>query len=204
MRHRTITLSVAAALTVAAAAVAAANPAAAPTTSHRATVKPSATATASPRPVPKPKATTAPVRPQQKVTRVPVPAAAAKPSVAPPRPATKPPKPKLKATTISGYRVCNRNPQPCIDGGSLTLYGQPYGVNILAGHNYQGYQWLSRLPVGRTVVVTSGAVKGTYKVTGHMRLNRQSGSIPGFGGADLVLQSCEGSGTGFSLLRRVS
>mgnify|MGYP001594005450 CR=1 FL=1 len=107
-------------------------------------------------------------------------------------------------TTISGYLTCNQAPQPCIDGGNLTLYGQQDGVNILAGHNYQGYQWLSQLPVGRRVVVSSGSVAGTYQVTGHMRLNRQSGPIPSFGGADLVLQSCEGSGTGFSLLKRVS
>lgn len=125
-----------------------------------------------------------------------------------PQPAPKPkPRPKQPAearTTIGGYRVCNQAPQPCIDSGTLTLYGQPYGVNILAGHNYQGFQWLSRLPVGRTVVVTSGQLAGTYRVTGHLRLNRQSGNLPSFGGADLVLQSCEGDGTGFSLLHRTS
>lgn len=119
-----------------------------------------------------------------------------------PEPRRKPLKPS--AVHISGYRVCNQAPQPCIDSGTLTLYGQPYGVNILAGHNYQGFQWLSRLPVGRTVVVTSGQLAGTYRVTGHLRLNRQSGNLPSFGGADLVLQSCEGNGTGFSLLHRTS
>lgn len=77
-------------------------------------------------------------------------------------------------------------------------------MNILAGHNYQGFQWLSRLPVGRRVLVASGPVAGRYRVTGHLQLNRQAGSIPSFGGADLVLQSCEGSGTGFSLLERIS
>ncbi|MGH6978005.1 MAG: hypothetical protein ACRED4_01730 [Brevundimonas sp.] len=100
--------------------------------------------------------------------------------------------------------MCQSNPQPCIDRGSLTLYGSDYGPGILAGHNYDGFQWMSRLPVGRTVVVSSGPVAGTYRVTGHMRLNRQSGALPSFGSADLVLQSCEGSGTGFSLLARVA
>jgi len=120
-----------------------------------------------------------------------------------PEAARKPQKPV--PIRIGGYRDCTGNPQPCIDQGrGLTLYGRDVGVNILAAHNYHGYQWLSRVAVGRTVVVTSGQLAGTYRVTGHMRLNRQSGSIPSFGGADLVLQSCEGSGTGFSLLRRVS
>lgn len=106
---------------------------------------------------------------------------------------------------IAGYRDCTGNPQPCIDAGrGLTLYGRDVGVSILAAHNYHGYQWLSRLAVGRTVVVNSGQLAGRYRVTGHMRLNRQAGPIPSFGGADLVLQSCEGSGTGFSLLHRIS
>ncbi|APZ82212.1 hypothetical protein SEA_BABYGOTBAC_44 [Streptomyces phage BabyGotBac] len=125
---------------------------------------------------------------------------------APPKPRrarTAPLKPS--AVHISGYRDCTGNPQPCIDQGrGLTLYGRDVGVNILAAHNYHGYQWLSRVALGRTVVVASGPLAGSYRVTGHMRLNRQSGPIPSFGGADLVLQSCEGSGTGFSLLRRIS
>lgn len=117
-----------------------------------------------------------------------------------------PQKPKAApaGTRITAYRDCTGNPQPCIDAGSLTLYGRDHGVSILAGHNYNGFQWLSRQPVGGTVTVTGGAVAGTYRVTGHMRLNRQSGALPDFGGADLVLQSCEGRGTGFSLLRRVA
>lgn len=132
------------------------------------------------------------------------PAPAPKPAAPKPSPArTKPLKPS--AVHISGYRDCTGNPQPCIDQGrGLTLYGRDVGVNILAAHNYHGYQWLSRVALGRRVVVDSGPLAGTYRVTGHMRLNRQSGAIPSFGGADLVLQSCEGSGTGFSLLRRIS
>lgn len=128
------------------------------------------------------------------------------PKAAPPKRPDAHSKPQKPAPVrIAGYRDCTGNPQPCIDQGrGLTLYGRDVGVNILAAHNYHGYQWLSRVAEGRTVVVSSGPVAGTYLVTGHMRLNRQGGPIPSFGGADLVLQSCEGSGTGFSLLRRVS
>lgn len=145
-------------------------------------------------------ATRAPVKPSQRPAATRAPEAAAKPSTARPPAATTAPRPETR-TVISGYRVCEADPQPCIDGGSLTLYGRDYGPGILAGHNYDGFQWLSRLPVGRVVQVTSGPVAGRYEVTGHLRLNRQSGALPPFGGADLVLQSCEGSGTGFSLLR---
>jgi len=100
---------------------------------------------------------------------------------------------------ISFYRNCGAAYQSCVDDGALTHYAG----NILAGHNYMGYQWLSRVPVGRTVRVISGPLAGTYEVYGHLRINRQGGSIPAFAGSpDLVLQSCEGNGTGFSLLRR--
>ncbi|MEV7425213.1 hypothetical protein [Streptomyces sp. NPDC091212] len=100
---------------------------------------------------------------------------------------------------ITFYRDCTGHAQSCIDAGHLTMYAG----RILAGHNFDGYQWLSRVPVGRTVRVISGPLAGTYEVYGHMRLSRQGGAIPSFGGADLVLQTCEGSGTGFSLARRV-
>ncbi|MGI5404186.1 hypothetical protein ACQEVG_32990 [Streptomyces sp. CA-135486] len=131
-----------------------------------------------------------------------------KPSPRPTERVAKPSKPSAKKhpiakppadIRISYYRNCTGFAQKCIDAGALTMYAG----NILAGHNYMGYQWLSRVPVGRTVRVISGPLAGTYRVYGHMRLNRQGGSIPSFGGAALVLQTCEGSGTGFSLLKRV-
>lgn len=101
---------------------------------------------------------------------------------------------------ISFYDSCPTHPQRCIDAGELTFYGG----RILAGHNYMGYQWLSRVPVGDTVRVVSGPMAGTYRVYGHMALSRQGGAMPHFPGSPvLVLQSCEGSGTGFSLLHRV-
>jgi hypothetical protein len=117
------------------------------------------------------------------------------------KPATRHPIAKAPADIrISYYRVCSAHPQPCIDAGALTMYDG----RILAGHNYMGYQWLSRVPVGRTVRVISGPLAGTYRVYGHLRINRQGGSIPAFPGSPaLVLQTCEGSGTGFSLLHRM-
>ncbi len=72
----------------------------------------------------------------------------------------------------------------------------------LAAHNYCGYQWLASVPTGRTIKVTTGRAAGTYVVTGHLRLSRQSGSMPRVR-ADLVLQTCVGSGTGLTLARRV-
>ncbi|MEU1254840.1 hypothetical protein ABZ445_16330 [Streptomyces chartreusis] len=100
---------------------------------------------------------------------------------------------------ISYYRSCGADFQACVDAGALTHYAG----NILAGHNYMGYQWLSRVAVGRTVRVISGPMAGTYKVYGHLYIDRQGGRIPAFAGSpDLVLQTCEGDGTGFSLLHR--
>lgn len=90
--------------------------------------------------------------------------------------------------------------QAAIDDCKLVLYwDQPLWF---AAHNYCGYQWMANVPVGTTIVVRSGRAAGTYRVTDHARLNRQSGSLPRFD-ADLVLQTCMGSGTGFSLATRV-
>jgi hypothetical protein len=115
-----------------------------------------------------------------------------------PKPVRKPAQ-KAAGVTISNYAWCPSNYQSCIDRKMLT----GYNGNYLAGHNWAGWQWLSRVAVGTTVRVTSGPLAGTYRVYGHLRLTRQGGSFPNTGGADLVLQSCEGSGTGFSLARRI-
>ncbi|AKZ59214.1 exported protein of unknown function [Streptomyces ambofaciens ATCC 23877] len=135
--------------------------------------------------------------PRKTLTPTPSPTVA-KPSKTPAvkRPIAKPP----ADIRISFYRDCTGHAQQCIDAGTLTMYAG----KILAGHNYDGYQWLSRVPVGRTVRVISGPLAGTYRVYGHQYIDRQGGKIPAFsGGPDLVLQTCEGEGTGFSLLRRV-
>ena len=108
------------------------------------------------------------------------------------------PKP-VAGITISSYAWCPGNAQACIDRKLLTGYNGKY----LAGHNWAGWQWLSRVATGTTIRITSGPLAGTYRVYGHLRLNHQGGSFPNTAGADLVLQSCESSGTGFSLAKRV-
>jgi len=109
-----------------------------------------------------------------------------------------------KVTTIGSYVDCSGHAQECIDAGKLTKYNP--GQVTLAGHNYMGYQWLSQLPVGRTVKITSGSLAGTYKVYGHAwsERARKGGKFPAAGySASLVLQTCLPNGTGYSLLRRV-
>jgi hypothetical protein len=90
--------------------------------------------------------------------------------------------------------------QKAIDSCKLVLW--THAPLWLAGHNWCGWQWMAYVPTGSTVKVVGGAAAGTYVVTGHLRLNRQSGSIPNVD-ADLVLQTCIGSGTGLTLLHRV-
>ena len=90
--------------------------------------------------------------------------------------------------------------QAAVDTGKLVLWwDKPYW---LAGHNYRGWQWLAFVPTGAKVVVTKGRAAGTYIVTGHKRLNRQSGPMPEVR-ADLVLQTCVGAKTGLTLLKRL-
>jgi Tfp pilus assembly major pilin PilA len=104
-----------------------------------------------------------------------------------------------RTITISRY-VDAPGSQKAIDACNLVLW--THFPLWLAGHNYCGYQWLASVPTGTTVRVTKGAAAGTFVVTGHVRLNRQSGALPALK-ADLVLQTCVGSGTGLTLLRRV-
>ena len=101
--------------------------------------------------------------------------------------------------TISHYTDAPGS-QKAIDSCKLVLW--THSPLWLAGHNWCGWQWMAYLPTGSTVRVSSGAAAGTYVVTGHLRLSRQSGSLPHVD-ADLVLQTCIGSGTGLTLLRRV-
>jgi len=90
--------------------------------------------------------------------------------------------------------------QRAIDKCNLVLWTHhPFW---LAAHNFCGYQWLAFVATGTRVTVPSGAAAGTYVVTGHVRLNRQSGALPSLS-ADLVLQTCVGRATGLTLLRRV-
>jgi hypothetical protein len=109
------------------------------------------------------------------------------------------PAPVSRGRTITRYLDAPGS-QKAIDGCHLVLWTHhPYW---LAGHNYCGFQWMAYLATGSRVTVSSGPAQGTYLVTGHIRLNRQSGSLPHVS-ADLVLQTCVGSATGLTLLRRV-
>lgn len=104
-----------------------------------------------------------------------------------------------KTITISRY-VNAPGSQAAIDDCKLVLWSS--SPMWLAAHNWCGYQWMAFVKTGTTVVVTSGAAQGTYRVYDHIRLGRQSGAMPDVS-ADLVLQTCVGSGTGLTLLRRV-
>jgi hypothetical protein len=107
--------------------------------------------------------------------------------------------PSARNVTISRYANAPGS-QAAIDKCQLVLWSS--SPMWLAAHNWCGYQWLAFVKTGTTVVVTSGAARGTYVVYDHMRLGRQSGAMPSTG-ADLVLQTCVGHGTGLTLLRRV-
>jgi len=113
--------------------------------------------------------------------------------------ASKPASTAGKTITISRY-VNAPGSQAAIDKCNLVLWSS--APNWLAAHNWCGYQWMAFVKTGTTVVVTSGAAQGTYRVYDHMRLGRQSGDMPNVS-ADLVLQTCVGDGTGLTLLRRV-
>jgi hypothetical protein len=90
--------------------------------------------------------------------------------------------------------------QRAIDRCNLVLWThRPFW---LAGHNWCGFQWLAFVRTGTVVTVTSGPAAGRYVVTGHLRLHRQSGSLPHVD-ADLVLQTCVGSSTGLTFAHRL-
>ncbi len=167
----------------------------------------------------------APVAPAKPVAAAPVATVAkvvAKPAAAKPTASPKPKTtakatvkattPKAPATPVAAAKVVTARTitisryvdapgsQKAIDACNLVLW--THAPLWLAAHNYCGFQWLASVPTGTTVRVTKGAAAGTFVVTGHVRLNRQSGAIPAVR-ADLVLQTCVGSGTGLTLLRRV-
>lgn len=137
----------------------------------------------------------------QVVTTTTATATAATTPVAAAKPATTAPAKKrtAKAIVIGRYTYAPGS-QKAIDQCKLVLWStRPMW---LAAHNYCGYQWMATVAKGRTIKVTSGKAAGTYVVTGHLRLSRQSGAMPAVK-ADLVLQTCVGSGTGLTLARRV-
>lgn len=113
----------------------------------------------------------------------------------------RPAKPAHKTRTVTIRRYADApGSQRAIDACRLVLWtSRPMW---LAGHNYCGYQWLAYVPTGTVVVVPSGRAAGRYVVTGHLRLSRQSGSLPHVH-ADLVLQTCVGRSTGLTLTHRL-
>jgi hypothetical protein len=111
----------------------------------------------------------------------------------------RPSRPNALHRTISHY-VDAPGSQQAIDRCNLVLW--THAPLWLAAHNYCGYQWLAFVPTGTTVTVSTGPARGTFLVTGHVRLSRQSGSLPHLD-ADLVLQTCVGASTGLTLLHRV-
>ncbi len=115
--------------------------------------------------------------------------------------AARPTKPAHKTRTVTIRRYADApGSQRAIDACRLVLWtSRPMW---LAGHNYCGYQWLAYVPTGTVVVVRSGRAAGRYVVTGHLRLSRQSGSLPHVH-ADLVLQTCVGRSTGLTLTHRL-
>lgn len=105
---------------------------------------------------------------------------------------------------IDAYEVCLTDVQSCVDRGVLVFSrSRAQGTGVLQGHNWAGWQWLSDVPTGTVVTVTGGPAAGRYEVTGHAHTADQGGEYPDFRGAPLALQTCVGSGTGFTLLRRV-
>lgn len=121
------------------------------------------------------------------------------PRVTPPKPPAPKPPVVFKRYDFCGWKVSQA--QRCIDQGKLVRY-KPSGVNTLAGHNYKGWYWIDDIPTGRKVVIKSGQLKGTYKVYGHAKVYDKKFPKSGLG-ADVALQTCEGSGIGFSFLRRI-
>ena len=158
-----------------------------PTASPVSAISPSAAPTVEPTPAAAPKET---------ATATPV----AKPNPTSSTPSATPKKAADAAAnvTISHY-VDKPGSQAAIDTCNLVLW--THSPLWLAGHNWCGYQWMAFVPTGTTVTVTQGLATGTYVVTGHKRLTRQSGALPTLN-ADLVLQTCVGDGTGLTLLKR--
>jgi hypothetical protein len=120
-----------------------------------------------------------------------------------------------RATTVrSSARASAAKPAGITIKSYVNAPGSQHAVNAcnlvlwttkplwLAAHNYCGFQWLATVPTGKVITITKGAAAGRYVVTGHLRLGRQSGALPAVN-ADLVLQTCVGSGTGLTLARRI-
>lgn len=95
--------------------------------------------------------------------------------------------------------------QDAVDTGQLVTWTTD-PVCVLAGHNTMGWAWMDDLERGSVVKVGAGPCQGVYQVIGHRRQDVKGGPIPDWmadPAIDLVLQTCQIRGMGFSLLQRV-
>jgi hypothetical protein len=107
-----------------------------------------------------------------------------------------------------------RGTQATIDSCRVVLWWDTappgsHALTWLAAHNVcRGRslaQWWAFLPVGAHVTVSGLGRTGTYIVTGHGYLDRQTGTTPlALLHGNLVLQTCLGRGTEFTYGRLVS
>lgn len=110
-----------------------------------------------------------------------------------------------KKESSSDISLCPRTAygsQKAVDTGDLILWGDsPWHV---AGHQDMGWDFLDAIPSGSTIKITCGPATGTYKAVGHKGVGYQGGYAPSwFNDYDLVLQTCAGSGTGFTVAQKV-
>ena len=104
-----------------------------------------------------------------------------------------------------------RGKQPTIDRCKATAYygslpGQSPRTDTLwlAGHDYCGYATWSRIPVGTVISLRSDRGRIVrYRVEDRVHVPRQGGSSAGLVHHDLMLQTCEGSGTSITYATRI-
>lgn len=114
------------------------------------------------------------------------------------------PKPPAGPTTIKLAPVTALADQSVIDQGHLVTWWI-YPPCVLAGHDTDGWHWLSSIATGTIVEVTTGPCVGRYQVVAHHWESTRGTALPdALLGYDLALQTCVRSGgTGFSLANRL-
>lgn len=79
------------------------------------------------------------------------------------------------------------------------------GPSVILGHDYCGFDRYNHLTNGTHVTIHGPDGASTYEVYAHHRISRNGGPVGDlFTEGDLILQSCEGDGIGFTYLRRVT
>lgn len=78
------------------------------------------------------------------------------------------------------------------------------GTSVIVGHNYcGGFSQFAKLRPGTVVTITGPHGTQRYRVYANRAIGRQGGSAVGLFRGDLTLQSCLGSGTGFSYAKKI-